>query len=460
MKVKKILAAVLLITVVFTSVGCGKSGETNDDSSSQTTSVTPETKSDQNEEPDDTTNEEITIRFAWWGNTTRNELYNQIVDRFEEDNPGIKVMRESMSYNDYWTKIPTQVAGDNAPDVLCMHPRFTADYANRGALLDLQSFVDNGMLDMSTFPDTIIDLQTFDGKLCTVSMGLNFSCYFVNENLAEEYGVTLPEYNEDWTWEQFLEEADKFVKAAEGSDIYFTGDISTQIDQLRWFARQRGGDVYTYDGELGFEEQTVADYIDLWSDLRDMGAIPDAATATEDYSLALEQKLFTSGKMLIYNAPIGQLYQYAAVMPEYNISAVRIPTDSEGNRAEYLEGAQFAISSTIDAEHQAASAKLINFLVNTERSMELWKMDQGVPANTEMVQYIKPLLDTHTQFAIDYATELIEICTPGVPAAKGGTEVSSLYTLLADGVRFGETDSQSMAAQFMKEAQEILDANK
>lgn len=49
-----------------------------------------------------------------------------------------------------------------------------------------------------------------------VSMGVSFTCYLVNNELAEQYGVTLPAYNEDWTWAQFQEEAKKFTDAAAG----------------------------------------------------------------------------------------------------------------------------------------------------------------------------------------------------------------------------------------------------
>ena len=92
-------------------------------------------------------------------------MYNEICDRFEAENPNIKVMREPMSWSDYWTKMSTQVAGGNAPDMFGMHPQYAADYALRGALLEIQPYVDNGTIDLSKFSDAIIDSGKYKDKL-------------------------------------------------------------------------------------------------------------------------------------------------------------------------------------------------------------------------------------------------------------------------------------------------------
>ena len=110
--------------------------------------------------------------------------------------------------------------------------------------------------------------ENIKDKLYMVSMGVSFTCYLVNNELAEQYGVTLPAYNEDWTWAQFQEEAKKFTDAAAGTGIYFSGDSSADINCFRWASREAGGDNYTADGQLGFEEKTVVDFLDMWSALR------------------------------------------------------------------------------------------------------------------------------------------------------------------------------------------------
>lgn len=463
MKFRKLTALLVAAAMTVMAAGCGSKTTTEVPAQDQASAeqAAGDAAAEQTPEKQETSSAEtVEIRFSWWGDTVRNDLYNQICDRFEAENPGIKVMREPMSWGDYWTKMSTQVAGGNAPDVFGMHPQYAADYALRGALLDIQPYVDNGTIDLSKFSDAIIETGRYNDTLHMVSMGISFTCFLVNNELAEQYGVTLPAFDEDWTWSQFNEEAAKFVETAAGSGVYFAGDSSADINCLRWAAREAGGDNYTADGKLGFEAEVPKQWLNQWVTLRDMGAIPDAATASEDGAVALEQRLFTQGKAVLHNVPINQLYLYAAAMPDNNITAVRIPTAEDGTRAEYLEGAHFAISSKIDEAHQEAAAKLINFFVNTEQSMELFKMDQGVPANSDMAEFIKPLLDEPNQKAIDFALALIPLCETATPAAKGASEIATAYQTAADKVRYGESDVDSAVDGFMKEANAILEANK
>ena len=60
--------------------------------------------------------------------------------------------------------------------------------------------MDDGTIDLSKFGDAIIETGKYEDTLYMVSMGITFTCYIVNNELAEQYGVTLPAYDEDWTW--------------------------------------------------------------------------------------------------------------------------------------------------------------------------------------------------------------------------------------------------------------------
>lgn len=460
MKQKKVFAIALAACMAFAAAGCGNAAAPAQ-SSIPAGEPASETREQKAQTPaGQTSGDVVEIRFSWWGDTKRNEIYNEICDRFEAENPDIRVMREPVSWNDFWTKMATQVAGGNAPDVFGMHPQYAADYALRGALLNLQPYVEDGTIDVSGMSQTVVDSGKYDGTLYMISQGVSFTCYLVNNELAEEYGVTLPAYNEDWTWEQFQEEAAKFTQQAGDKGFYFSGDSSGDINCFRWAAREAGGDNYTADGELGFEEQTVCDWLNLWAGLRDAGSIPDPATSTEDGTLALEQRFFTMGKSVLYNVPINQLYLYQDAMPDNTITAVRVPTAADGKRAEYIEGAHFGISSAIDEAHQRAAAKLVNFFVNTEDSMELFKMEQGVPANEDMAEFIKPLLDEPNQKAIDFAVALMKICEPATYPPKGASEIATAYKTASEKVSYGQESSETAAKQFMEEANSILAKNK
>ncbi len=408
------------------------------------------------------TSAQTEIRFTWWGDTKRHEVYNSICDRFEAKNPDIKVIREFGSFQDYWDKLATQVAGGNAPDAFGMHPQYVSDYAGRNALADMQSYIDDGVIDISKMEPSVVDSGRVNDSLCMISQGVTFTNLIANKTMLDKYGISYPAYNDDWTWAEFAEQAKAFAQKADeaGEEAYMVNDFSSLFSAYRYMARQDGTDQYTADGEIAFTEDSVANWFKYWTDLRDANAIPDGAMTTEDFGAPLEQKLFTQGKVAICKQPANQLHLYQAQMPDSELICLRNPTGNNGERGEYIEGAHFAISASSGEEKKLAAAKLINFFVNTEDSMELFKMEQGVPANGEMAAYIKGFLDDVLKLEIEYVEETMKVAGEGTYAPIGAKSVDTAFRDAHASVAFGEMSPEEAAAAFIKEAQDIVAKNK
>ena len=60
------------------------------------------------------------IRHFWWGNPERDKRTFAVIDIFNGKNPGIVVEGETLGFADYFTKLTTQIAGGNMPDVIQM----------------------------------------------------------------------------------------------------------------------------------------------------------------------------------------------------------------------------------------------------------------------------------------------------------------------------------------------------
>lgn len=460
---KKMLC-LLLIGVLTAGIisGCGKGSGSGEAGQTGGTAgeEKKETPSDGGEEQ--TSGEDIEIRFAWWGDTARHEVYNTICDRFEEANPGIKVVREPNSWADYWDKLATQAAGGNAPDIFGMHPQYVSDYAGRNALAEIQTYVDEGLIDISKMSDSVVESGKVNGTLYMAAQGVTFTNQIVNTTLLEKYNGTVPELDSDFTWDEFKAQGQEVVAAAKaaGETIYWCNDYSGQYNTFRYMARQAGGDLYGEDGSLDFKKETVEEWFAYWKSLQDEGLVPDGATSTEDSSAALEQKIFTQGKVCFSSVPANQLHLYQQQMPDAVLSCARNPVGNDGARGEYIEGAHFAIASSSDDEKKRAAAKLMNFFVNTEESMELFKMEQGVPANNEMAEYIKGLLDETMTIEIDFVNAVMEVAGQGTYAPVGATEIDTAFKGAAEAVRFGELTPAQAAESFMAEAQAIIDKSK
>ena len=63
---------------------------------------------------------------------------SNFVEKFEAENPDIKLNLDVVSWNDVYTEVDTRIASDNAPDILNID--VFANYANDGLLLPVSDY--------------------------------------------------------------------------------------------------------------------------------------------------------------------------------------------------------------------------------------------------------------------------------------------------------------------------------
>ncbi|MBM7570205.1 ABC transporter substrate-binding protein [Aquibacillus albus] len=397
--------------------------------------------------------EQVEIRFTWWGDTARHEIYNEIADRFEEQNPNITVKREFGGWTDYWDKLTTQTAGGNAPDIVGMHQFYVSDYARRGALLSLNDLVDSGNLDLSKFPQSVVDSGKIGEDIIMVAQGITMSGYAYNTALFDELGIEYPDHN--WTY-QDLEDISRQVNEATNGEVYGTSDMSGGQLQpnFRYFVRQKGKDLFTEDGQIGFEKEDLVEWWAMWKEWREDGLIPDGATQTEFEGAPLEQNLFTTGQSALYQIPANQIHLYQEQFDEGEIQMVRIPSLQGGESGEFIEGAYLSI--TKDSEHPEEAAKFIDFFVNTKDSLEVFKVEQGAPGNSEMSEFVKPLLEPAQTRAVEFIENTVDNARPAPYSPKGVSELEQVFSDNATAVQFNEMTVEEAAEDFFDQAESIL----
>ena len=248
-----LLVVVFIVSLAACSGGSDSGGKSGDapaaDTGTENTQAanTEETKT---EPANDAGGEKVTITFAWWGDAKRHEKYNAIADLYEKENPYVKIERQYGSFNDYWDKLATQTAGGNAPDVQGMHATYVADYAQRGALLDLEPYLADGTIDIGSFPDSVKEVQKVEGKTVMIAQGVTMTGWNYNKGALDKLGVAAPDYN--WTWDDFLAKVAEIQKAINASDNkkrWASVDASGDITGVQVYARQKGTDLFTAEGK-------------------------------------------------------------------------------------------------------------------------------------------------------------------------------------------------------------------
>lgn len=97
------------------------------------------------------------LTMAWWGNQVRNERTQQALDAYKEES-GITVSGQFYQWGDYWSKMATSAAGKKMPDVIQMDMSYIQQYVDKGQLLDLTPYIEDGTLDTSNISEDIVNM--------------------------------------------------------------------------------------------------------------------------------------------------------------------------------------------------------------------------------------------------------------------------------------------------------------
>jgi multiple sugar transport system substrate-binding protein len=393
------------------------------------------------------------IRLAWWGNTARDERTIKVAQLFMEKNPGGTVETEPTQWDGYWPKLNTQAAAGSLPDVMQQDYSYIAQYNDRNQLVDLNAYVQKGVIDLSKWADSAVASGRLGDKLIALSLGTNAWGIGVDPAVLSQAGVTIDDTQ--WTWKDFEQAALTIFQK--------TGVQTMPMDQVTQVyehaVRQFGLAQYAKDGKsLGWTDRPdiVKELLDIDLRLKAAGALYDPEDAFI-LNRAMEEEPISRGKTwnsyYWSNQHVGHVS--AAKRPlEYFISP-----SVNGNKAPfgtYLKPSQF-ISVLASSKNQDLAAKFVNFFVNDLEANRILLAERGIPVPTDVREDLAPRVDPNMKLLFDYITKVTPFTTPidpPDPAAAG--EVRDVIRPISLQCLTGRISSADAVAQMIQAANAVL----
>jgi multiple sugar transport system substrate-binding protein len=392
------------------------------------------------------------IRLMWWGSANRNERTLKVIELFTTDNPGIAVEGESAGWDDYWTRLATQTAGGNAPDVMQMDYRYIFEYARRGVLAPLDDAIANGTLDLSGFSEDAIGSGKVDGKTYGISLGANSSTMIVNRQAFEEAGVALPERG--ITWEQYAERTAELTEKAGKRGFYGSSDAGGLEPVFEAWLRQRGKALYDAEGKLGFEAADAAEWFAMWQAMRDSGACVPADLQALD-QLNIETAMVSLGHAAVSFAHSNQIVGYQGIN-QAPLVMVPYPTGGPDSKPGQYRKPSMFFSAYANTGVPAESAKFINYFINDPAATEVLGVERGVPESAAVREALSNTLDELGKAQIDYIESLGDLAGPLPPPPPAGAgEIQFALKRINEEIGFG-TPPEAGAETLVSEATAIL----
>lgn len=385
------------------------------------------------------------LRCFWWGNPDRDRRTKALLDAYSKKS-GTQIAAESLGWGDYWTKLGTQTAGGNAPDLIQMDYRYLFEYARRETLLPLDK-----LLPLSDFSPQERDGGKVDGKLYGVNLGSNSKAMVYDTGMLEKVGVKTMDMN--WTWDDFARIAGDISKINPGK-YWGASDNSRWEQGFEQWLNQRGKMLYTADGKAAFTRDDVAAWFDLWDKLRKAGAVPPADVGATNNGKVEEYEI-TRGLAAMSFVNSNQIVAFQGL--NKNKLAISVfPRAKTGSSGHYIKPSQMmSVSSRCKAPEEAA--KIIQFMVNDPEGVKILGIERGVPCSVAARAVLAPELDALGKMQVDFVAALSKVAVAlPPPPPKGAGEVENLLRRVADSVAFGRTSIKDAAQQFHSEVEGIL----
>jgi len=397
------------------------------------------------------------IRISWWGNQTRNDRTQKVLQMYNKSNPDEVFKGEFVDWNGYWNKLAKQSAANNLPDIIQMDYSYIKQYAEKNLLSDLHIYTSNGLLNLKNIRDYSISSGMVGGKLFGISLGINALVIYYDPAVFEEAGIQAPTAN--WTWKQYNEIlTDIHEKTGKFSDPLFYVD---PILVLEYMERQNGECLYSDDGEkLGFTDTTIIKGLfDQVSQMTNQGIYlsPDKVPV----NAPLEDSPFVRGETFI---GAGWSNQYAAILNAAGrpVEMVSLPLGGVYNGLYNKPSMFFSISNNSSYKNQCV--KFIDYFINDINANNILLAERGVPTSSIIRDVLKSKVDQATSATFNYfdminfEDKLVGAYISPAPAASN--LVVELLKELYNQVAFEEIKPDDAALLFMKRANEILSGSK
>lgn len=462
MKKTKSIAALLAAAMVFGLVGCGNTTDGQQSSQGAGTqsesSTTTEQSQPASEEASGDQTVEAQLAVTWWGSQTRADMTQEALALYESQNPGITFDGQFLSGADYWNKLATSAAGHTMADVVQMDKSYIQQYVDNNMLVDLQPYVDSGIIDLSDVDPVVQEFGRVGEGLYAICIGVNSPALLYNKTLLDENNITV---KDNMTMDEFLDLCREiYEKTGYKTNLQYNNGTSF----MDFFMRARGETLFL-NGEIGASEETITDYFNLYAMGMEEGWLIDPGVFAE---LAIGQP---EQEPLVYGSDPSRM-SWCAFYFSNNMTAITNaapegmeigittwPAD-DAVRANYLKPAMF-LSVSGDSKYPEEAAKLIDFWTNSVECNEILMGERGVPVSSVVATAITPKMDEVSQKVVTYINEIVTPkCSDVSPASpNGATEVYDLIYKQEEAICYGETTPAQAAAEVITKGNEII-ANK
>lgn len=286
-----------------------------------------------------------------------NEL-EEMVAAFEEINPDIKVNVELAPFDDYFTRLQTRIAGNEAPDVFELNYENFIQYASRGTLADLTEFIEkDDDFDPSQLNEQAFKAYQYDGKQYGMVESFSNVVMYYNKDLFDEAGLDYP--TADWTWEDELEAAKKLTDP----DKNIWGMYApVTMNEFYKIAAQNGGTIFDEEGNVTINTPENLETLEY---MVDKVVTHEVSPSPADLSGQSDGDLYQNGQIAMLHTGIWMFEAFKEAPFEWDIQL------EPGNKQKAHHFFANGLAVSADSEHKEAAYKFASYMSASDEAAKI-----------------------------------------------------------------------------------------
>lgn len=362
---KKRVISLFLVTIMtcISLMGCGaKTAE-------ETAEPAAQSDNGEAENTQDSSGEKIKLQFMGWeASAYETETNKAALQAYMDANPNVEVEYIAVPYDDFHTKLMTMMVGGAAPDCFYLDVPYAQMFIEEGLLLDITSIFDEYMAGEELI-DWSYEKMEQDGKYYGIDSCIVGNILFYNKTLFDEAGIPYPpsDPEESWTWEEFLDAAQKLTKR-DGDTVTQYGCYGFEdITAVRDYYENAGYDIFTDDlGEVSLSNpEYFAKVAEMTKALRTEYGVSPEAVFMENAGMSANQMLQT-GKVAMIFAGSPSMQELANM--DFDFGVAPLPTiDGHIMNA---NNCSYNASVWSGTEHPEEAMELVSYLVSRDFQLE------------------------------------------------------------------------------------------
>lgn len=349
------------------------------------------------------------LTWSMWIGSTDDQQAWEAVGAAGAEAAGVPVSLQGAPFNDYWTRLSTQLGSSSAPCIVSMQSLRLDQFAS--GLLPLDDLIAGSDVDLSEFDAGALSALQQDGAQYALPFDTGPIVLFYNRDAFAAAGVAEPQPG--WTTAEFdaaaaqLQAAGQVAFATTVEDLYIESSI---------FAAT-GGTMVTDDGTTDVTASAVADGVDYLAGLVQSGV----ATRADGPDGSADDNAFLNGSAASLVGGPWLMINFVDTA-DFQIGVATLPVGPNGGGT-YSAGSGFGISSTCSQPEQAFAA--ISAMTSEEQLSTLAEQGRAFPSRTASQQV------WYDNVGIDGAQATFEAALASATPLPGSAQGDQLNQLLA-----------------------------